>query len=62
MTYLQVLSKHPELAYEGTELSRQMNDGALAFLNSHEHGSPNSEIYAPTGRGIAPGSPRQRAG
>ncbi len=58
MTYLQVLSKHPELAYKGTELSRQMNDGALAFLNSHEHGSPNSEIYAPTGKGIAPGSPR----
>ncbi len=58
MTYMQVLIKHPELAYKGTELSRQMNDLALLFLNSREHGSPNSEIYAPTGRGVAPGSPR----
>jgi hypothetical protein len=57
MTYVQVLSRHPELAYKGTELSRQMNDLALAFLNSHEHGSPNSEVYAPTGKGITPGGP-----
>ncbi len=58
MTYLQVLSKHPELAYTGTELSRQMNDLALLFLNSRENDSPNSEIFAPTGVGVAPGSPR----
>jgi hypothetical protein len=57
MTYLQVLVKHPELAYTGTELSRQMNDLAIAFLNTHEHGSPNSELYSPTGTGIFPGSP-----
>ena len=58
MTYLQVLSRHPEMAYTGTELSRQMNDLALVFLNTHERGSPNSEVYAPTGKGVAPASPR----
>ena len=58
MAYLQVLSRHPGLAYTGTELSRQMNDLALLFLNTHEHGSPNSEVYAPTGKAIAPASPR----
>lgn len=58
MTQLKVLSKHPELAYRGTELGRLQNSAALIFLNSREDGSPNSEIYAPTGKGIAPGSPR----
>ena len=58
MTYVQVLIEHPELAYTRTELSRQMNDLALIFLNSRENDSPNSEVYAPTGVGVAPGSPR----
>lgn len=58
MTYLQVLSKHPERAHTGTELARQMNTFALLFLNSREHGSPTSEVNAPTGRGVASGSPR----
>jgi hypothetical protein len=57
MTYLQVLKRHPGLAYTHTELSRQMNDLAILFLNSRENDSPNSEIYAPTGVGVAPGSP-----
>jgi hypothetical protein len=57
MTQLQVLKKHPGLAYTRTELSRQMNTLALLFLNSRENDSPNSEIYAPTGVGVAPGSP-----
>jgi hypothetical protein len=58
MTYVQVLARHPELAYKGTELSRMMDDEALLFLNTREKGSPNSQIVAPTGRGVAPGSPR----
>ena len=58
MTYVQVLIEHPELAYTRTELSRQMNDLALIFLNSRENDSPNSEVYAPTGVGVAPTSPR----
>jgi hypothetical protein len=58
MTYLQVLSKHPELAYKGTELTRTLNSSSMIFLNSRENDSPNSEIFAPTGRAIAPGSPR----
>ena len=57
MTYLQVLSKNPELAYARTELSRQMNDLAILFLHSRENDSPTSEIYAPSGVGVAPGSP-----
>ena len=35
-----------------------MNDLALIFLNSRENDSPNSEVYAPTGVGVAPTSPR----
>ena len=58
MTYVQVLRKHPERAHTGTELARQLNTFALLFLNSREHGSSNSEVNAPTGRGVAPGSPR----
>ena len=34
-----------------------MNTLAMLFLNSRETGSPNSELYAPTGTGTAPGSP-----
>jgi hypothetical protein len=30
---------------------------AVLFLNSRENDSPDSEIYAPTGVGVAPGSP-----
>lgn len=58
MTYMQVLVRTPELAYGGTELSRQMNDLALLFVNSREAGSPDSEIVAPSGLGTAPGGPR----
>ena len=61
MTQMQVLSKSPELARGGTELARLINDGALLFINSREAGSPNGEIYAPTGLGVAPGSPRDTA-
>jgi hypothetical protein len=57
MTYMQVLAKHPELAYKGTMLSREVNEAALAFINTREENSPNSEIFAPTGKGVAPGSP-----
>ena len=56
MTYIKTLSQSPELAYSGTELSRQMNDLAMIFLNSREDDSPNSEIVSPSGTGIAPGS------
>lgn len=61
MTHLQVLMRSPELAYLDTELSRRLNTFVLAFLNTRErHGrhqnSPDSEIVAPTGRGIFPGS------
>jgi hypothetical protein len=57
MTNLKVLVKNPGLAYTGTEMARQANTPALLFLNSRENDSPNSEIYAPTGVGVAPGSP-----
>ncbi len=57
MDYVQVLRRQPQRAYTGTELSRQMDTLAMLFLNSHENDSPNSEIYAPTGTGIGPGSP-----
>lgn len=57
MTHVQVLLRHPELAYRGTELSRNMHDLVLAFLNTREKGSPNSELFAPSGVGVAPGSP-----
>lgn len=57
MTHMQVLSKSPELAYRSTELTRSLNDYALLFTNSREAGSPNSELYAPSGLGVAPGSP-----
>lgn len=57
MTNLQVLGKNPGIAYSGTELARQVNTQTMLFLNSRENDSPNSEIYAPTGTGVAPGSP-----
>ena len=61
MTHLQVLLRNPALAYLDTELSRRLNTSVLAFLNTREHAgrhknSPDSEIVAPTGRGIFPGS------
>jgi hypothetical protein len=58
LDYMRVLLAYPELAHTGTELSRQMNDLVLIYLNSRESGSPVSEIFAPTGVGVAPGSPR----
>lgn len=57
MTNLKVLVKNPGIAYSGTELARQVNTQAMLFLNSRENDSPNSEVYAPTGVGVAPGSP-----
>jgi hypothetical protein len=57
MTDLKVLVKNPVIAYSGTELARQVNTQAMLFLNSRENDSPNSELYAPTGVGVAPGSP-----
>jgi len=57
MGHMQVLSEAPELAHGRTELSRNINDLVLAFVNSREAGSPDSEIYATTGRGVAPGGP-----
>ena len=61
MTSMQVLAKSPELAYQGTELARQLNSEVMLFINSREAGSPNSELYAPTGLGITPGSPNHTA-
>jgi hypothetical protein len=61
MTQLQVLARTPGLAHLGTELARQDNTQAMLFLNSRERGSPDSEIYAPTGTGVAPGSPHNAA-
>jgi hypothetical protein len=57
MGHMQVLSAAPELAHGGSELARNVNDLALGFVNSREAGSPDSEIYAPTGLGAFPGSP-----
>lgn len=56
MVHMQVLLEAPELAYADTESARVMNSYVLQFLHSREKGSPNSEIVASTGTGVAPGS------
>ena len=60
LIHMQVLSRHPELAYTGTELSRQLNDLVLLLANSRAPGSSRSAIVAPTGKGSAPGSARSQ--
>lgn len=55
--HLQILSKHPELAYLGTELARLMNTFSLALLNAHPAGSPELAQIVPYGLGVLPGSP-----
>lgn len=57
MAYLQVLASSPGLAHAGTEYARVQNTEGMIIINSREAGSPDSEIYAPTGVGVAPGSP-----
>ena len=60
MAQMQVLLKNPRMAYENTELTRFMDSYVLQFINSREDGSPNSEIFAPTGQGTAPGSAQSK--
>ena len=55
MLQMQVLRADPKVAYLGTELTRRLNTETLAFINSRNHGSPNSQIVAPNGRGVYPG-------
>lgn len=50
-------SSDPGLAHSGTELARQTNTQAALFLNSREDASPDSELFALSGTGVAPGSP-----
>lgn len=56
--HMRLLSRHPELATSGTELSRQLNDEVMLLANSRAPGSVRPAIVAPSGRGVAPGSPR----
>ena len=60
LIHMQILSRHPELAYTGTELSRQLNDLVLLVVNPRAPGSPGIAIVAPSGKGIAPGSARSQ--
>jgi hypothetical protein len=55
IVHMQVLSRHPELATSGTELSRQLNTHVLLLVNSRAPGSPGIALVAANGRGIAPG-------
>jgi hypothetical protein len=56
IVHMQVLSRQPELATSGTELSRRMNDLVLVLVNSRVPDSSRSAIIAPKGQGTAPGS------
>ena len=60
VVHMQLLSRHPDLATSGTELARYTNDFVLLFVNSRVPGSAKSAIFAPTGRGTAPGSARSQ--
>jgi hypothetical protein len=60
LIHMQVLNRHPELAHTGTELSRQLNDLVLLFVNSRAPGASRSAIVAAAGKGIAPGSARSQ--
>lgn len=55
MVHAQVVSRHPELAYAGTELTRRTNTAVLAWLNSKNRDSPDSQLVAPEGLGVFPG-------
>ena len=55
MVNLQILSRTPDAAYLKTELARRANTLALAFFNSRNAGSPNSQIVAPRGTAVYPG-------
>ena len=57
MAWMQMLSRFPELAFGSSDVPRVNNTDAMLFVNSRERGSPDSEIYAPSGSGVAPGSP-----
>ncbi|MFD9036005.1 hypothetical protein ACFVZW_33440 [Streptomyces sp. NPDC059567] len=56
MVDAQVYSRHPDLAYGGTELARRDNSAVLAWLNSKSRDSPDSQLIAPTGVGLFPGN------
>lgn len=60
LVHMQLLSRHPELAHTGTELSRQLNDLVLLLVNSRMPGSSRIALVAPAGKGIAPGSARSQ--
>lgn len=55
MVHAQVLFRHPEIAYGGTELTQRNNTAVLAWLNSKNRNSPVSQLVAPTGLGVYPG-------
>jgi hypothetical protein len=57
IVHMQLLARRPELATSRTELSRYMNEWALLLANSRRPGSPRIALIAPSGRGVAPGSP-----
>jgi hypothetical protein len=59
--HMQVVSRQPELATSGTELSRYLNDWVLMLVNSRTPGSSRTNVVAPGGRGTAPGSKKSRA-
>ncbi|MET7717243.1 hypothetical protein [Streptomyces sp. NPDC005407] len=55
MVHAQVVSRHPDLAYGGTELTQRTNTAVLAWLNSKNRDSPISRLVASTGLGVYPG-------
>lgn len=58
VVHMQLVSRHPELATSGTELSRYMNEWVLEFMNSRAPGSSRSAIVVKGGKGVALGSGR----
>ncbi len=56
VSYLQLVELHPEIAYQGTELTRFNNTFAMALLNSHRAGNPDIELIVSGGTSVLPGS------
>jgi hypothetical protein len=56
IVYLEVLARNPSLAHLNTELTRRMNDFAMAVLNSKHPHSAQNVVVADDGLGLYPGS------
>lgn len=56
IVYLEVLARNPSLAHLNTELTRRMNDFAMAVLNSKHPHSAQNVVVAQDGLGLYPRS------